>query len=238
MCDFNCVVDPALDVQYPPDTPDPVAKARSNHCTHARTIEEAFTDRGLTDMYRSHAGASAREYTREGSTVQTRLDRFYSSDVNSSLVWVSIGVDSSFGRRRDCSSDHYAVKAVVHQHAPRVTRTPIDRIDANVIDDPRMRDHIEHLFAGVYKKYDTNLYGHAPVWELFKSLLYEMLISECKERRNNRGGGQVAYWDAKREKERLRAAKEGPSHQHLAQMKEIDSRTKAAKDRAHPPLGV
>ena len=167
----------------------------------------------------------------------TRLDRIYSQDVGSSLAWLEVEVDSQFGRRGKDSSDHFALRAKVQTHAPNITRTPIDRIDPTIITDPKMNYYITQLWEGIYERYNPEHYGHAQVWSIFKQHLYEMLIMESKERRNNRGGGEAAYWKKEREHEINKANREGPSQEHLNKLKLIDEAAKAAHERAHPPRG-
>ena len=78
--DWNCVPDVSKDVKYP----------HGVHTTypnrHAGALETLLARHGLGDMFRAFAGRHAREYTRQGATVYTRLDRFYGAEAAGGML--------------------------------------------------------------------------------------------------------------------------------------------------------
>ena len=236
--DFNCVVSPSHDVNYGDSSAEAVAKARTNHCTHGSALEDCMASKGLTDMFRRFAGEDAREFTRHGATVLTRLDRFYGMSLGSTLVWNDVGVNVDFGRRGRHSSDHFALFATVSQHAPVVTKSPIERIDPSTIEDPKMHRLITNLWKGIYTKYDTKEYGHSQVWEIFKTHLYDMLILASKDKRNDKGRGTTAFLKRMRSEQVATANTHGPSQQHLDKMKQLDELIMKGEEASQPPRGI
>ena len=95
--DWNSVADVALDVKY--------AEKSSGEYTNSHG--SAIAHRGLTDLFRLLNG-EARQYTRQGNTVYTRIERMTAPKYNSKWRWRQVQHTNWFP---ELNSDHMPVCA-------------------------------------------------------------------------------------------------------------------------------
>ena len=141
--DFNCVPDTSKDVRYP------TGSNSSYPNQHAGALETLLARYGLGDMYRLHAGRHAREYSRQGSTVFTRLDRIYSASYDSRWAWNVVGTDPNFCRA-GWNSDHLAVAARIEPLGKAKHVPPHGKIDTSILSIPHVRRGVESIWNATY----------------------------------------------------------------------------------------
>ena len=134
-------------------------------------------------MYRVTAGDKERMYTRQGSTVFTRIDRYYAPAYHSHLVWNRIELDATFCRQV-WDSDHIAVAASIGR-IPEPSKPP-PSIDTKLFTDKKVRARIIALLQDTYSALPTSQYGHSYPWEMFKASLRDLMLTETKARNKTR----------------------------------------------------
>ena len=117
---------------------------------------------GLADMYRLFAGRHAREYSRQGASVFTRLDRIYAAKHDSEWVWTNVGTDPSFCRA-GWNSDHQAVAARIEPLGKAKRIPPDGKIDRDILNRPHVRKGVESIWNATYTRHKTSECGHSRV---------------------------------------------------------------------------
>ena len=103
MGDFNCVENEQLDVRYAEDNGTVYDNA------HHGLLMMLLARAKLGNVFRKVHGPTATCYTRECKTVRTRLDRIYSTEYSSDIVWHSHNLDDKYAK--NITTDHEPVVA-------------------------------------------------------------------------------------------------------------------------------
>ena len=230
--DFNCVPDIGKDVKYPTGS----TTKYPNH--HAGALEALMARYGLDDMFRLFAGRHAREYSRQGATVFTRLDRIYSAKHESRWVWNDVGTDPSFCRT-GWNSDHLAVAARIEPLGQTKRPPPEGRIDSDIISLPHIRKGVERIWKATYTRHKTSECGHSRVWELFTQQVRAYLAGESSEARlRSRPSNKLGALSEEFTRKAQAASQEEPSPERLSAMHRIQRRLEEEAAKGTPAKGV
>ena len=182
--DANCVPDPNIDVLYPPNSTTVYSNA------HAATLEDLLSTVGVRDIFRFLEGNKARMYTRECSTVATRIDRIYGPTNMDSFEWLSLEADATFGRAV-FDSDHKALIARIG-HISKVDKPPPRPVITKATySQPQAIAAIRTLHKDIYDTYDPAAYGHAVVHEYFKVSAHQLLLDLSNDNKPKLGTTQL-----------------------------------------------
>ena len=171
--DFNCVPVTSEDART-------IEGGGAYANTHGALCESIMTEKGLTDVFRLFHGESARQYTRLGDTVHTRLDRLYAKRYDSDWRWTAYSHDyASFGR-----SDHAAVIAELETAPKRDSTKKEQRIDPTIMRDDEVRRTVEQLWKQAYKERPPERFTHAKSWTYARKIVAQYLLCQTEEKRH------------------------------------------------------
>ena len=137
MGDFNCVENEQLDVRYAEDRDTVYDNA------HHGLLMMLLARAKLGDVFRKVHGPTATCYTRECKTVRTRLDRIYSTEYSSDIVWHSHALDDKYAK--NITTDHEPVVAeMALLGEERITKAKI-RINKELFEDEGIYDMLDKL---------------------------------------------------------------------------------------------
>ena len=231
--DFNCVPDVSVDVRHAEGSTSTYPN------THAATLETLMARHGLQDVWRTYAGRSARQFTRQGSTVFTRLDRFYAAGHARQWVWVEVGIDASFCRET-WNPDHFAVTATIEPLQKSKSKPKEGRIDPDILRLPYVRRGVHEIWTAVYSNNKTCEAGHARVWEAFKRQVHAFLVGATMDSKAEKRGepGKVAALQQQIQKLAEDAVVDRPSAARVQKVQELHAKLKEAQAKAQPARGA
>ena len=145
---------------------------------HTRTYESYLKEVGLEDTFRLLHGRDAKDYTRRGATVWTRLDRYYGPCTNSDFRWIKVESDPLFYRAHSNQSDHLAVMAEVEWASQRKPTKADRRIDPRVFKIPQVRSTVINLWKAVFTELPPGTHGYSTPWVTAKATVSEYLLNE------------------------------------------------------------
>ena len=156
----------------------PQVDASTSTCS-CPLCEAVMAESGLTDVFRLFHGEGARQYTRLGDTVHTRLDRLYAKRYESDWRWTSYTHDfASFGK-----SDHAAIVAELMTAPKRESTRTEQRIDPAIMRDSRVRADVVKLWAQAYQERPPERFTHAVTWTHARTTVAEYLLCQTEEHR-------------------------------------------------------
>ena len=174
--DFNCVENTLLDVRYPEGSNSKYANQHSGLLMHV------MAKAGLGDVFRKVHGNTARAYTRNGSSVRTRLDRIYAKEYSSGRVWHTHWLDATYAKW--IKTDHVPVVAEMSLLGKSKSNPNSARINKELYEDPMIRDKIKEIVEETKKRHSKAGQDQAiHIWEEIKSEAHAMLMKETKERK-------------------------------------------------------
>ena len=156
--DRNTVADVSKDVRYPHG----VHTLYPNG--HAAMWDRLMAGLGLRDVYRELEGPHAKQYTRLGRSVHTRIDCLFAPCKSQELVWYSIKPIRL--SHASWTTDHLALSAQVGQapDKPDIGKGP-RRINPDIfLDDSFTCPAIRTLYREISDRYPKGKYGSKPTW--------------------------------------------------------------------------
>ena len=174
--DFNCVADPVKDAQRDDGTCyDP---------THGTMCEMILTEVGLADTFRIYHGEEAKDYTRFGPTVRTRLDRIYTRKYQAH--WRLTG-HSHYHTLLE-HSDHSAVVVKINVAKDRDPSPHEEKIDPSIMRDPEVRKDVGDLWRQAIAERPEGIglepgYLRGQAWEHAKSIVAQYLLAVTGDKR-------------------------------------------------------
>ena len=156
--DRNSVADLSLDVKYRQGATTEYSNG------HAAMWDRLMAGAGLRDVYRELEGPKARQYTRLGSSVHTRIDCLFGPCKSQVNQWYSI----KCARLNNASwnTDHLALIAQMRQAPanPDIGKGP-KRINADILlDNDFTCPAIRTLYREIDERYPKGEYGSKPTW--------------------------------------------------------------------------
>lgn len=219
--DHNCVPEPALDAYVGYEN------------AHANVWESYLTSLGLSDISRTQNGPTRGPFTRMPTTGSfTRIDRILAKeDANTQHT---AGIDEGFGFSKSRTAPDHKTVTISRKYLTKDDRgKDVTRINVDLLNEQNIRDKIRDIYTHVYNSYNTDAWGHAPVWGLFKEKVKTFLVRESRNR--NRASSReidtatnlLRLWS-------IKATKDGMSDQHAQIRQALRTRLIKAKE-SHKP---
>ena len=216
--DWNSVPDVELDTLRVDK--DPRVYANSN----GKDINLMLARAGLSDIAQTlynpedvvpaHPG-----YTRFGSSVFTRLDRFYANTAH--LTWISAG--TSLARYPTQLSDHLPVVAEIAAPEPDKAGIHSARINPAVYSDPEVRRITANLWRLAY--HDSSL-SEGDKWSKAKLSVQAYLLEASKPTYHNTDAGETY---GKIQHHYLKGSGTGPTSEWHRKLEELNTQLKRNK---------
>ena len=165
--DWNCVENHRLDTRRP--------AGKTDRSSQENIMIAAAQAMGVEDTYRLLHGDASTGFTRYSSTVNKRLDRFYSMEYGSPWRWLSCDAADDFFRAHGGGSDHIAVAATLQINGREEIRPKARMINPQVMQFPHVRSRVRKAVALVDERYPEEEVGIATNWELTKKAVAEVL---------------------------------------------------------------
>ena len=151
--DFNCVPDTNLDLSY----------SESYENAHAHEWESYLTSLGLTDVLREQTGHKKGPFTRMPARARyTRIDRLLAKP-NPGVIH-SASIDETFGFTESRPTPDHKAITLERKYVNKEDRgSDVVRLDVELFKDEPIRNQIRDMFYHIYRMYDTDIWGHAPI---------------------------------------------------------------------------
>ena len=176
--DWNSVADVALDVKY-------AEKSSGEYSnSHGSAIASLLAHRGLTDLFRLLNG-EARQYTRQGNTVYTQIDRMYAPKYNSKWRWRQVQHTNWFP---ELNSDHMPVCALVDTIQPNKSSQQDARIDPRYLEHQEVRQTIKDMPSRSQRLQNTTATER---WEAFKQQATTFLLDYTRRQKTRKQQGST-----------------------------------------------
>jgi hypothetical protein len=221
--DRNTVSDVSMDVRYPEGIDTQYSNA------HAGLWDGMMAGVGLRDVFREVEGPQAKQYTRLGSSVHTRIDCLFAPCNSQELQWYTVtAVRLS---NASWTSDHLALIAQAGQvpDKPDIGKGP-KRINPDIfLDDTLACPAIRTLYREIDTKYPKGQYGCKPTWS--KKLASVAHLMQGQSADHAKSAQIDKYLELTLNRKVTQAQANDPSPQFAAVLRKIDKEKRRARKR-------
>ena len=166
--DANCVPDKKIDTKKSSAAAPPYSNL------HAARLEDLLAELGLRDVYRLMHGRTPAGFTRECSTIATRIDRIYTK-IGGQMEWLAIRANATFNQV-SCPSDHRAVEATMQMGRPPVRMKGEKKIVKHAYHREEIRESITALVTSITDRYPPSSYGWETVFKMLKPAVRDLML--------------------------------------------------------------
>ena len=221
--DWNSVADVALDVKY-------AEKSSGEYSnSHGSAIASLLAHRGLTDLFRRLNG-EARQYTRQGNTVYTRIERMTAPKYNSKWRWRQVHTNWF----PELNSDHMPVCALVDTIQPNKSSQQDARIDPRYLEHQEVRQRIKDMHSRSQRLQNTTATER---WEAFKQQATTFLLDYTRRQKTRKTAGKHKLLETILNKVTTEDSVDGPTDDYRKLTAQIKGAIAGEKERLQPPAG-